>query len=361
MLITLLFPATLYAHRRPNYIAGAVTVMCAETGLFLYGSNQHRRHYPASLVKVMTALIVLENVTDLEDIVYFSETAVTLPWYAANMGLREGDTLTVREALYGIMLPSANEVANALAEYVAGDRASFLVMMNRRAYELGAFDTHFVNACGLPGEGQHTTAYDMSLIMREAITHPVFVEIINTAYFTFPPSRRHPEPRTLRNTNRLVREGDALHNEWVVGGKTGWIIAARNTLTTYSVQDGRGIIVTVLYTDGAAATFEDTVSLLSHGFYLLAEIPLPEAELPVEEEVTAPPEAAIPVYLPASPETEPIEPIIIEETEPADVISPMEQLRAFAWLITQILLIIAAIIVAIVIYFHVCKQKPKGA
>jgi D-alanyl-D-alanine carboxypeptidase len=115
--------------------------MCADSGRVLYESNAHTRHYPASLVKVMTALIVLENVTDLDEVVTFSERAVDLPWYAASMGLMAGDTLTVWEALHGILLPSANEVANALAEYVAGSVEDFVEMMNRRAYELGAVNT----------------------------------------------------------------------------------------------------------------------------------------------------------------------------------------------------------------------------
>ncbi|MCL2204431.1 MAG: D-alanyl-D-alanine carboxypeptidase [Defluviitaleaceae bacterium] len=276
-------PLPSYARRPPEYIAGAVSVMCAATGLVLYEANQHRLHYPASIVKVMTALIVLENTTDLNEIVTLSERAVALPWYAANMGLLEGDAMTLWEALHGIMLPSANEVANALAEHVAGSVEDFIEKMNRRAHELGAVNTYFVNACGLPGEGQHTTAYDVSLIMRQAVTHPVFLQVISTAFFDFPPSQRHPQGRTLRNTNRLVRYGDDLHTEWVVGGKTGWIRAARNTLTTYSVQDGRGLIVTVLYTEYREATFADTITLLSHGFALLAEVPLPAAAQPREE------------------------------------------------------------------------------
>jgi D-alanyl-D-alanine carboxypeptidase len=304
----------------------------------------------------MTALIVLENVKDMNETVIMSARAATLPSYAASMGLREGDTMTVWEALHGIMLPSANEVANALAEHVAGSIEAFIVMMNQRAYALGALDTNFVNACGLPGEGQHTTAYDMSLIMREAVTHPLFVQVINTEYFNFPPSQRHPQGRTLRNTNRLVRDGDPLYSEWVVGGKTGWIIAARNTLTTYSIQDNRGLIVTVLYTEDRAATFEDTIALLSYGFTMLSDIPLPIIELPREDnnENEAPPLQV--TYLPAISE----EPVHIEETQiQAPAVFPIERLRLFARGLLQVFLIMLCMVCIYRIYILVKKTEEK--
>jgi len=321
------------AHRAPAYIAGAVNVMCAQTGLVLYEYRQHEKHYPASLVKVMTALVVLENVTDLDEIIVMSETAVALPWYAANMRLSAGDQLTVWEALHGIMLPSANEVANALAEFVAGSLADFLGMMNARAYELGAVNTHFVNACGLPGDGQHITAYDMSLIMREAVTHPVFLEIIGTEFFTFPASIRHPEGRTLRNTNRLIRDEDSFYSQFVVGGKTGWIRAAKNTLSTYSVQDNRGLIVTVLYTEGAAATFADTIALLSHGFSQLAGVPLPAT--PPREIVINTPQSDAPAVLHVPAATYAPPPQAPPTAVPTP--SPWEAVTAFALVVAKLL------------------------
>jgi len=354
------FSVGAFFRRTPVYQAGAVNIMCANTGLVLYENNQHTRHYPASLVKVMTALVVLENVDDLNETVYFSETAVTLPWYAASMGLRQGDTLTVWEALHGILLPSANEVARALAEHVAGSIDGFIVMMNDRARELGAYDTNFVNPCGLPGDGQHVTAYDMSLIMREAITHPVFVEIIGTASFAFPPSQRHPEGRTLRNTNRLVREGDDYYSHWVVGGKTGWIRAARNTLTTYSVQDNRGIIVTVLFTEEREDTFADTITLLSLGFTLLGEVPLHTVAQPRESgTATYTPDASVTTYLPGYYPPPPEEPADLPlDLHPSR--SPWEQLASFTLILVQLLAVIAVLAGIGIIILFVRKRKSGG-
>jgi D-alanyl-D-alanine carboxypeptidase len=353
----LLFPVSASPIRSPEYIAGAVNVMCAETGLVLYEYNQHERHYPASITKVMTALLVLEHVTDLGEVVVISENAANLPWYAASMGLRAGDSLTVWEALHGILLPSANEVARALAEHVAGCVGVFVELMNERAWELGAVNTHYVNPCGLPGDGQHITAYDMSLIMRQAIRNPVFVEIINTESFTFPPSQRHPDERTLRNTNRLIRQGDDFYNKLVVGGKTGWIIAARNTLTTYSVQDNRGLIVTVLYTDGSAATFADTISLLSHGFTLLDRMPLPVI-------VTERTGESVPVSAPGVIVLPGIanETVIIQPEEAAATTpnaSPLERMARFALLLAQVLAAVTIIAGGGVIILLVRKRREK--
>ena len=251
---------------RPLYYAGATAVMCAQTGELIYAYRPHQRFYPASLVKVMTALLVLEHVENLNQVITLSETAADLPWYAAHMGLTAGDTFTVLQGLYGNLLPSANEVANALAEHVAGSIPAFVQMMNARAVELGAYNTRFVNACGLPGDGQFITAYDMSLIMREAVRHDVFVQIINAPYFHFPPIYAFPEGRTIRNTNQLIRpETDFFHPD-IIGGKTGWIIVAQNTLSTYSRRRDSGLIVTVLYTERRDDTFLDTVALMDLGF-----------------------------------------------------------------------------------------------
>ena len=281
---------------RPLYYAGAVTILCAQTGELLYAYRPHQRFYAASLVKVMTALLVLEHVDNLNEVITLGETAAYLPWYAAHMGLVAGDQFTVLDGLYGNMLPSANEVANALAEHVAGSIPAFVQMMNTRAAELGAYNTRFVNACGLPGYGQFTTAYDMSLIMREAIQHDIFVRLISAPHYNFPPMYNHPEGRLIRNTNHLIRPESEFFHPHVVGGKTGWIIAAQNTLTTYSRRQNQGLIITLLYTERRDDTFIDTVALMDLGFYLRTygapeTLPPPVPELPL---LPLPPDAPHP-------------------------------------------------------------------
>ena len=248
--------------------SAAITVMDARTGFVLYENAQHDLMYPASVTKIMTALLVLEEINDLQEDLVFSEYSVlSLPIYASRMNMAAGDTITIYEALYGLMLPSGNDVANALAEHVSGDIGSFVDLMNQRAAELGAANTRFINPCGLPGYKQHTTAYDISLIMKEAITHPVFNEIIATPSFFIPPTENFPEGLTIHNTNLLIWCEGPYYNPWVIGGKTGFTNAAQHTLVSYAQQGEHALIVSVLYAP-RRATFTDTNILLNHAFSL---------------------------------------------------------------------------------------------
>jgi len=275
------------------YEAASVLVMDVETGAILYHTDGFSRRYPASVTKVMTALLVLEAIDNLDEIVTFSRHAISIPSYASRMGmLREGDTLTVREALYGLMLPSGNEVARALAEHVSGSVPAFIQLMNQRAIELGANNTRFVNPCGLPGNGQFITAYDIALIMKEAIQHPEFVEIIGTAYFDISTNENEEdddiEPVTLRNTNRMVRPNDEAFNEYIVGGKTGFTNAAQHTLVSYARRDGHSVIISVLFAP-RGATFTDTAFLMEYVFAALMGVEFETDNFIALAPVTLPP------------------------------------------------------------------------
>jgi len=265
----------------PLYQAASVLAMCAETGIVIYETEGYTRRYPASITKVMTALLVLESVRDLEERLILSPHAIDIPDYASRMGLYEGEDISVLEALYGIMLPSGNEVARALAEHVSGSVPTFIERMNIRAIELGAYDTVFVNACGLPGDGQHVTAHDVAVIMRAAIQHPVFIDIIATPFFELPPTNMHEYPRILTNTNRMIRDETEEFNPYVIGGKTGFTRAAGNTLVTYAQRGNHSLILTVLYTP-RLVNFADTAALMDLVFDMMDAAEL-EAEIAAQQ------------------------------------------------------------------------------
>ena len=266
---------------QPLYQAASVLAMCAETGIVLYETEGYTRRYPASITKVMTALLVLENVHDLEERLILSPHAVDIPDYASRMGLYEGEDISVLEALYGIMLPSGNEVARALAEHVSGSVPAFIEHMNIRAIELGAYCTHFVNACGLPGDGQHVTAHDVAVIMRAAIQHPVFVDIISTPFFELPPTNMHEYTRRLVNTNRMIRYETEEFNPYVIGGKTGFTRAAQHTLVTYAQRGNHKLILAVLYTP-RLINFADTAALMNLVFDMMDAAEL-EAQIAAQQ------------------------------------------------------------------------------
>ena len=268
-------PLTTEAYSVYNYAliylidSGSVLVMDAYSGRVIFEIDGYSRRYPASVTKVMTAILVLENTYYLNEIVYFSAQAVDLPWYAARMWMQAGETLTVHEALYAIMLSSGNDVARALAEHVSGSIDAFVDKMNSRAVEIGALNTRFVNPCGLPGDNQYITAYDIALIMKEAIKIPTFVEIISTAYYSFPATYEHPEGRVIHNTHRMIRQFfEYEYDPRIIGGKTGFTNAAQHTLVSYAKYSEFGLIISVLYSPNRT-TFTDTRILMDYAFTFL--------------------------------------------------------------------------------------------
>lgn len=256
----------------PELIAPAAILMDADTGVVLYGKNVDERHYPASITKVMTALLAIEFAgDDLSQRVPFSREAVyTLPYGSSNIAMDEGETLTMEEALYGLMLASANEVANALAEYIGAEQNNFARLMTKRAKELGAEHTQFMNAHGLHDDEHYTTPRDMAIIMRKAIEYPLFVTLIGTPFSEIPPTERQTEIRPLNNSNKLIQPNSDYYYEYCVGGKTGYTDEARHTLVTYGEKDDIRLVAVVMQ-DEKGGPYSDTKALFEYGFSLYSQ------------------------------------------------------------------------------------------
>ena len=247
--------------------AESAIIMELETGTILYSKNIDDIHYPASITKIMTALIVLEE-CDLDEIVTFSAEAVYGTEAGSSSIARDvGEEMTVEQTLYGMMLESANECAYALAEHVAGDLSSFVDMMNAKAEELGCKNTHFNNANGLPDEDHYTSAYDMALISRAAYAIPKFAEIVGTKNYTIPPTNKHSESTPLNNHHQMLHyyKTNKYLYEYCLGGKTGYTVAAGATLVTYARKDGMTLICVVLK-DTSADEYTDTTNLFEYCF-----------------------------------------------------------------------------------------------
>lgn len=249
------------------------------TGIILHShGNPHQRAFPASMTKVMTALLLLESGAAMDDKIFHSYEAVfTVPRDSSRIAMNPGESLTVLQALYAIMLRSCNEVSNAIAEFVAGDMASFALLMTRRAHELGAVNTNFTNAHGLPHPDNYTTPYDMYLIMRQAITFDVFLEVAGTARFLIPPTEMQPEPRVLDNTNLMVRPTSPEFTLDIAAGKTGWTTVSGHTLVSYGRRQEEewgshaGLITVIMEANRREAIFNDTRALMNFGFSLFEE------------------------------------------------------------------------------------------
>ncbi len=247
--------------------AGALIDM--DSGTIIFAQNSHEEYPPASITKLLTALLVVEN-TDLDDIVTFSETAMnSVEADSGNrLGLVAGDTMTVEDALYAMLLISVNQAANALAEHVAGSISAFVDMMNERVESLGLTESHFDNPSGLNGNTQYVSAHDMAIIASEAYSNETVLEISSTISYTLGPIENHPEGYTVENEHRLVYttnpESDYYCPE-AKAGKTGYLRAAGNTLVTYGERDGRRLI-SVILKGTSGQYFIDGKTLLQFGF-----------------------------------------------------------------------------------------------
>lgn len=252
--------------------ADAGIVMDAASGTVLYGKNIHETYAPASITKVLTSIIVLEQ-CDLDEVVTFSKNAVyNVEADSSSAGYDTGDTATVKDCLYALLLKSANESANALAEHTAGSTEAFAELMNEKAKELGCVDSHFANPSGLNDENHYVSAYDMALITRYAFQNETFREIASTTYYELPPNARNPEGLGVSPGNKMVKKNFPEYRPDVIGGKTGYTSIALNTLVIGARQDDTELITVVLHSNGT--TYSDTSRLLDFGFQNFRSVPL---------------------------------------------------------------------------------------
>lgn len=260
----------------PELQAEAAILIEAETGQVLAEKNSRRRMEPASLTKIMTCLLAMEN-ADPEERVAVTAEALRLMPGASAIGIAEGESLTMAQMLYAAMLPSANDAAAAVGIHLAGSSPAFAEMMNRRVKELGLTGTHFANAHGLPARDHYTTAYDMAQITRAALARPEFLRYAGARRYLIPASQ-WSRSYGFSHLNRTLIPGSGYYDPRAIAGKTGWTTSAGNCLMTAAEQDGVRLIVIVLKAGGEAAgdAYTDTRALLDYGFsaYRRVELPL---------------------------------------------------------------------------------------
>lgn len=250
----------------PDISATSAILMDAATGEVLYGKDADSRQYPASITKVMTALLAIEK-CKLDDVITFSNQAVNgIEAGSSSAGINVGAKLTVEDTLYALMLVSANEAAAALAEHISGSDQEFAKLMNSRAKELGCTGTHFTNPHGLPDEEHYTTAHDMGLILRQAMQYDAFRKIAEADTYTLKKSDTLKNNLELWNHAKILRENSDYYYEPAKGAKTGYTQVAHNTLVTYAQKDNVELLCVVLKDYGADNSYYDTADLFEWGF-----------------------------------------------------------------------------------------------
>lgn len=263
--------------------AESAILINAETGAILYEKQAFKPQFPASITKTATALYALKMRGDqLDTLVVAEQDAIAsvseaelrranykLPphWLeqgSSHIGIKKGEELSFRDLLYGLMLPSANDAANVIAQFVSGSVPQFMEEMNAYLKTLGCYNTTFLNPHGLHHPDHRTNAFEMALIAREALKNPIFCEIVSATHHTRPKTNKQ-EPSTMVQLNKLLRTGKFFYPK-AIGIKTGHTSSAQNTFLGAARHNGRTLIVVLLKVKERSDIFTESTKLFEAAF-----------------------------------------------------------------------------------------------
>ena len=293
--LTLLAPFSALAAAAPHITSRHAVLMDANYGEILYEKAAREKAYPASITKVMTALLVSEAIdrgelSQDQMITVSSTSQFDLSADGSTANLKPGEVISVKDLMYCLLLPSANEAANILAEAVCGNVASFIELMNQRARELGCTGTHFANTHGLHDDDHYTTAYDICLFTREALKHDLIREVVGTSVYTVPATNLS-EPREFYNTNALLSNWHYMGYVYdkAIGVKTGTTPEAGRCLVSAAVDGDEYLIAVILGAEPAVREdgstdlkqFSESTALLKWGFRNFQRTTISQEDTPV--------------------------------------------------------------------------------
>lgn len=245
--------------------AQSAILIDVKSGTVLYNKNAFEQQYPASITKIMTVYLAVEN-SNLDQVITANASAIdTIDRSSSHIWLDYGEELTIEDACYAAMLQSANDASNVLAEAVGETQENFVKMMNEAADEAGALNTHFSNAHGLPDEEHYTTAYDMAMILKTALKNDAFRTIFEAYNYTMEPTNKQKDQRIFATGNELIKKG-AYRYEYAKGGKVGWTADAGYTMIATAEKDGMELIAVVLKDSSKEDRFLDIIQLFEYGF-----------------------------------------------------------------------------------------------
>ncbi|WP_054875344.1 D-alanyl-D-alanine carboxypeptidase family protein [Oxobacter pfennigii] len=261
IIITIFCTATAAFASTPSVAAEGALLIESNTGRILFEKNKDVKFYPASTTKIMTALLVLEH-CQLDDKVIVGEN----PPYVkgSKIYIFEGEEFTVDQLLYALLIESANDVASAFAEHIAGSDEEFAKLMNKKAKELGCKNTNFTNPHGLYNPDHYTSAYDLYLITKEAMKYETYRKIVTTRSYTLEPTNKQPERRYFHSNNRLMYN-NRFHVEGANGAKTGYTTESGHSLVATAYREYTDLMV-VLLCDKKPGLWEDAYALMNYGF-----------------------------------------------------------------------------------------------
>lgn len=253
----------------PEVLSKSAILVNSNTGKVLFEKNANAKMYPASTTKIMTAYLVLSRL-DLSKEVTASKDAVSIALDSSKMGLVEGEILSVENLLHALLVKSANDAANVLAEAVSGSIDEFVNLMNETAKELGMNNTNFANPHGYHDDNHYTTAYDMSLIALKAMENETFAKIVSAQSVTIPPTNKYNEERKYITRNNLISYISSLASryQYANGIKTGYTSAAGQCLVGSAQRSGMSLITVVFHApeDNPERAFVDTKNMFEYAY-----------------------------------------------------------------------------------------------
>ena len=260
----------------PHIYSEAGIVMDADSGAILYAKNIDNPHYPASITKILTGLVAIENNELTKMVTVTPDDYNFLKRGDNHIGLKKDEQITMEDALHGTLLASGNEVAHAVASNTEGGYENFIKLMNEKAKELGCQNSNFMNSHGLHDDEHYTSARDMALIGSACFQNEDFMRITGTKEYTIPTTNVTDETRTIAQHHKMMFEWRDQYYEYCVGGKTGYTDKALNTLVTLASKDGLNLVAVVLRTHGTGNTYNDTRAMLDYAFENFSKIAVTE-------------------------------------------------------------------------------------
>lgn len=302
-----------------------------KTGDILYEKNKDKKMYPASTTKIMTAMLALEKGNLADNVTVTQEAISEITYKHSHMGLKTGETLTLEQLLYGLLVYSANDAANVIGEHIAGSVDAFVTMMNEKAAELELTGTHYANTHGFHDDNHYTTAADLAKLTRYAMNNEKFCEIVKTVLYRIPANDIYTEERVLSTTNHLISRyrNTNYFYKYAVGVKTGHTDEAGSCLVSAATKKDTELIGVVLKadpsTEGVQYAFADSAKMYDYAFEnykyckiaeageVVSDSPVYEAKNSVR--VALSPKATIEKLLPSDADTEQIQPEIVLNEE----------------------------------------------
>lgn len=241
-------------------------LMDADTGTVLFDKGGDQQRYPASITKIMTLLVAVEN-SSMDEQVTFTETGVrNVAADSSNINSKVGEVMTMQDCLHALMIISANDAAAQIAEHVGGTEQNFIDMMNQRAAEIGCTNTHFTNSSGLPDENHYSSAKDMALIFREGLKNKDFRSVLGDADYTIQPTNMTNDKRVMHTHHPMFAPESDIYYPGCIGGKTGFTNLAAHTLVTAVEQNGTTYIAVVMHGVELSTCCLDSKALFDYGF-----------------------------------------------------------------------------------------------